>query len=261
MIFIFFQGQLYGFITVQQEIPSQRSGMKKLMEKDYIGGNGIKQGLSRNLRVTLLQNDSEKETLTRRKKRISKKPKKRRNVTEQEKPSSNESGTRNAVKNIKIPSKELIAWDPHADTQVYLFDNKEHNDPNISGLENADSIRDAKRKNATYVHQRVDAIKSKTTPPLKVPPCDGSSPETESDPTQENDAMYHWTKEQLLVLLVFCVTMGIIFGCTLGIIFGCSLRPLLLSLKNSNCNYFMLQRRKEFRRHRKNTNLEVDSSK
>lgn len=176
MIFIFFQGQLYGFITVQQEIPSHRSGIKKLMEKDYIGGNGIKQGLSRNLRVTLLQNDSEKETLTRRK-------------------------------------------------------------------------------------QRVDAIKSKTTPPLKVTPCDGSSPETESDPTEENDAMYHWTKEQLLVLLVFCVTMGIIFGCTLGIIFGCSLRSLLLSLKNSNCNYFMLQRRKEFRRHRKNTKFEVDSSK
>ena len=236
--------------------------MEKLKENDYICGNDTEQGLSKYRLATLLRNDSEKETLTRRKKRISKKVKKRNKVTEQNKPSANESGTRNAVKNmIEIPSKELIAWDPHADTQVYLFDNKEHNDPNISGLENADSIRDAKRKNATYVHQRVDAIKSKTTPPLKVPPCDGSSPETESDPTQENDAMYHWTKEQLLVLLVFCVTMGIIFGCTLGIIFGCSLRPLLLSLKNSNCNYFMLQRRKEFRRHRKNTKFEVDSSK
>ncbi|CAH3042508.1 unnamed protein product, partial [Porites lobata] len=218
-------GQLYGFITVQQEIPSQRSGMKKLMEKDYIGGNGIKQGLSRNLRVTLLQNDSEKETLTRRKKRISKKPKKRRNVTEQEKPSSNESGTRNAVKNIKIPSKELIAWDPHADTQVYLFDNKEHNDPNISGLENADSIRDAKRKNATYVHHRNSAIKRKTKASFKVPPRDASSPESRSDPTQENDTVYHWTIEHLPPVVYVTFTLGIIFGCTL--------RPHFLSLMYS----------------------------
>ena len=254
IFYYFFQGQLYGFITVQQEIPSQRMGMKRLMEKDYICGNGTKQGLSSNPLVTSLRNDSEKEALTRRKRRISKKPKKRKNVTEPEKHSSNESRTRNAVKNmIKIPSKELIAWDPHSDTQVYLFDNKEHNDPNISGIKKANALRDAKRKTAAYVNHRISAIKRKTKAFFKVPPRDESSPETRSDPTQENDAMYHWTKEQLLPLVYLTFAMGIIFGCTL--------RPHFSSLMYSLCNYFVLQRRKKSRRHRENTKFEVDSSK
>ena len=35
------------------------------------------------------------------------------------------------------------------------------------------------------------------------------------DPTQENDAMYHWAKEQLLPVVYVTFTLGIIFGCTL----------------------------------------------
>ena len=225
------------------------------MDNDYICGNDTEQGLSKYRLATLLRNDSEKETLTRRKKRVSKKLKKRKKVTDQDKPSANESGTRNAAKNmIEIPSKELIAWDPHADTEVeYLFDSKEHIDPNISGLKKANSIRDAKRKSATYVHHRNSAIKRKTKASFKVPPRDASSPESRSDPTQENDAMYHWAKEQLLPVVYVTFTLGIIFGCTL--------RPHFLSLMYSLCNYFVLQRRKKSRRHRKNTKFEVDSSK
>lgn len=249
-------GQLYGFTTVQQEILRQELGMEKLMENDYICGNDTEKGLSRYPLATLHRNNSENETLTRRKKRISKKLKKRKKVTEQDKPPANGSGTRNAVKNmIEIPSKELIAWDPHADTQVYLFDSKEHNDPNVSGLKKANSIRDAKRKTATYVHHRNSAIKRKTKASFKVPPRDASSPESRSDrptPTEVNEAMYHWTKEQLFGLLFFHVTMGIIFGCTL--------RPHFLSLKYSICNFFILQRRKKFRRHRESTKFEVDSN-
>lgn len=248
-----FQGQLYGFTTVQQEIPRQELGMEKLMENDYICGNDTEKGLSRSL-ATLHRNNSENETLTRRKKRIPKKLKKRKKVTEEDKPSANGSGTRNAVKNmIKIPSEELIAWDPHADTQVYLFDSKEHNDPNISRLKKANSIRDAKRKTATYVHHRNSAIKRKTKASFKAPPHDASSLESRSDPTEVNEAMYHWTKEQLFGLLFFHVTMGIIFGCTL--------RPHFLSLKYSICNFFILQRRKKFRNHGDSTKFEVDSSK
>ena len=228
--------------------------MEKLMENDYICGNDTEQGLSKYRLATLLRNDSEKETLTRRKKRISKKVKKRNKVTEQDKPSANESGTRNAVKNmIEIPSKELIAWDPPAGTQVYLFDSKEHTDPNISGLKKANSIRDAKRKAATYVHHRNSAIKRKTKASFKVPPRDASSPESRSDPTQENDEMYHWANEQLLPVVYVTFTLGIIFGCTL--------RPHFLSLMYSLCTYFVLQRRKKSRRHRKNTKFEVHSSK
>ena len=74
----FFQGQLYGLITAQQETPRQELGMEKLMENDYICGNDTEQGLSRYRLATLLRNDSEKETLTKRKKRISKKLKKRK---------------------------------------------------------------------------------------------------------------------------------------------------------------------------------------
>ena len=250
----FFQGQLYGFITAQQEIPRQELGMEKLKENDYICGNDTEQGLSKYRLATLLRNDSEKETLTRRKKRVSKKLKKRKKVTDQDKPSANESGTRNAAKNmIEIPSKELIAWDPHADTEVYLFDSKEHIDPNISGLKKANSIRDAKRKTATYVHHRNNAIKRRTKTSFKVPPRDASSQESRPDPTQENDVMYHWTKEQLLPLVYITFAIGIIFGCTL--------RPHLLSLVYSIGNYFILQRRKKLRRHRVSIKFEVNSSK
>ena len=250
----FFQGQLYGFTSVQKEIPRQELGMEKLMENDYICGNDTEQGLSRYRLATLLRNDSEKETLTIRKKRISKKLKKRKKVPEQDKPSANESGTRNAVKNmIEIPSKELIVLDPHADTQVYLFDSKEHTDPNISGLKKANSIPDAKRKTATYVHHRNSAIKRRTKASFKVPPRDASSPESRPDPTEENDVIYHWTKEQLLPLVYVTFAMGIIFGCTL--------RPHLLSLVYSIGNYFILQRRKKLRCHRVSIKFEVNSSK
>ena len=250
----FFQGQLYGFTSVQKEIPRQELGMEKLMENDYICGNDTEQGLSRCRLATLLRNDSEKETLTRRKKKISKKLKKRKKVPEQDKPSANESGTRNAVKNvIEIPSKEFIAWDPHADTEVYLFESKEHTDPNISGLKKANSIPDAKRKTATYVHHCNSAIKRRTKASFKVPPRDASSPESRPDPTEENDVIYHWTKEQLLPLVYVTFAMGIIFGCTL--------RPHLLSLVYSIGNYFILQRRKKLRCHRVSIKFEVNSSK
>ena len=250
----FFQGQLYGFTSVHQEIPRQELGMEKLMENDYICGNDTEQGLSRYPLTTLHRNNSENETLTRRKKRISKKLKKRKKVTEQDKPPANGSGTRNAVKNmIEIPSKELIEWDPHADTQVYLFESKEHTDPNISGLKKANSIPDAKRKTTTYVHHRNNAIKRRTKASFKVPPRDASLSESTPDPTQENDVMYHWTKEQLLPLVYITFAVGIIFGCTL--------RPHLLSLVYSIGNYFILQRRKKLRRHRVSIKFEVNSSK
>ena len=250
----FFQGQLYGFTSVQQEIPRQELGMEKLMENDYICGNDTEQGLSRYPLATLHRNNSENETLTRRKKRISKKLKKRKKVTEQDKPPANGIGTRNAVKNmIEIPSKELIEWDPHADTQVYLFESKEHTDPNISGLKKANSIPDAKRKTATYVHHRNNAIKRRTKASFKVPPRDASLSESRPDPTQENDVMYHWTKEQLLPLVYVTFAMGIILGCTL--------RPHILSLVYSIGNYFILQRRKKLRRHRVSIKFEVNSSK
>ena len=133
----------------------------------------------------------------------------------------------------------------NADKQRCMFDMEEHEDPNMSGLDEASSMEDTKEKIAADDVHIADADeRRKSSPKL---PHNARLPHP-SDPNQVNDSTYD-------------CTIWWWFGLTVGVFIGFTLRPRLLTLKCFICNYCFMVCGRKSKHYEERPKIKVESSK